>query len=53
MWSEEGNHGDRWQVAKIPLNKVPAGQLIIEGFRGADIYGDISVDDIKLVPGCS
>jgi hypothetical protein len=27
-------------------------KIVIEGYRGADIHGDIALDDIKLVPNC-
>ncbi|XP_052085115.1 nephronectin-like [Mytilus californianus] len=52
IWSQSGNHGNNWLPAKINLPDTP-GQIVIEGYRGADIHGDIAVDDIKLVPNCN
>ncbi|CAC5377329.1 MAM and LDL-receptor class A domain-containing protein 1 [Mytilus coruscus] len=52
LWSQSGNHGNNWLPAKINLPNTP-GQIVIEGYRGADIHGDIAVDDIKLVRNCN
>ncbi|XP_063437904.1 integumentary mucin C.1-like [Mytilus trossulus] len=51
LWSQSENHGNNWLPAKINLPDTP-GQIVIEGYRGADIHGDIAIDDITLVRNC-
>jgi hypothetical protein len=51
LWSQSQDHGTNWLHAKINLPNTP-GKIVIEGYRGADIHGDIALDDIKLVPNC-
>ncbi|XP_071138950.1 uncharacterized protein [Mytilus edulis] len=51
LWSQSENHGNNWLPAKINLPDT-SGQIVIEGYRGADIHGDIAIDDIVLVRNC-
>ncbi|XP_077204093.1 IgGFc-binding protein-like isoform X4 [Paroedura picta] len=53
LWSQAGNHGDRWLEAEVSVPHSGRLQVLLEGVRGEDFRSDIAMDDISLTSGCS
>uniref|UniRef100_A0A803SQJ8 MAM domain-containing protein n=1 Tax=Anolis carolinensis TaxID=28377 RepID=A0A803SQJ8_ANOCA len=51
VWSETGNHGDRWKKAEVSIAHTGRLQIILEGVRGEDFRSDVAVDDIYVTDG--
>ncbi|KAK7473655.1 hypothetical protein BaRGS_00035133, partial [Batillaria attramentaria] len=53
-WSMSGNQGNQWQVAQLNLASSKLSQpfqIVFEGIRGNNIYGDIAIDDVTVSTG--
>ncbi|KAM4689297.1 LOW QUALITY PROTEIN: neuropilin-1 [Discoglossus pictus] len=49
LWSVNGNQGDNWKEARVPLLKSPRQyQVVVEGTIGKGSSGGIAVDDIEI-----
>lgn len=54
LWTRVGDNGDKWRYAQIDVMSQVDYQIVIEGLRGKDYKGDISIDDIDVKDGlCS
>lgn len=51
VWSKQGQQGNKWIKATVNLDSYVSYSIILEGVRGQDYEGDISLDDISLVEG--
>ncbi|XP_066467710.1 MAM domain-containing glycosylphosphatidylinositol anchor protein 1 [Tiliqua scincoides] len=49
--SLEGDKGNSWQQAHVPINPAGPFQIIFEGVRGTGSQGDIAIDDVTLKKG--
>ncbi|KAG8009334.1 Neuropilin-1a, partial [Nibea albiflora] len=54
LWTVSGHQGNRWREGRVlvPRNNKPY-QVVIEGLVDAKSWGDIAVDDIKVLSGLS
>ncbi|XP_039405795.1 MAM and LDL-receptor class A domain-containing protein 1 [Corvus cornix cornix] len=48
IWSESGNHGDKWNNVKLHLGKLRNFEIIFEGIRTRDLGGGAAIDDIEF-----
>eukprot|EP00794_Sanderia_malayensis_P018554 gene18554-20418_t len=48
IWQVQGNQGQRWNEAKIPINAVKPFKVIFEGETSYSYLGDAAIDDIKF-----
>ncbi|XP_033104873.1 MAM and LDL-receptor class A domain-containing protein 2-like [Anneissia japonica] len=52
-WSMGEDKGNSWHFASIVVNsRTEDFQFVIEGVRGSEYQGDISLDDISFTPDC-
>ena len=51
IWSQSGNHGGSWKIARVTVSAGAGRQVTFEGVRGRGFSGDIAIDDIKMIPG--
>eukprot|EP00795_Rhopilema_esculentum_P012712 gene12712-3431_t len=51
VWSQSGNHGGTWKIARVTVSAGAGRQVTFEGVRGSGFSGDIAIDDIKMIPG--
>uniref|UniRef100_H3APF0 MAM and LDL receptor class A domain containing 1 n=1 Tax=Latimeria chalumnae TaxID=7897 RepID=H3APF0_LATCH len=49
VWNKTGDHGEQWNKAEVPLNKLRNFEVIFEGIRARDLGGGASVDDILFI----
>ncbi|XP_052778492.1 coadhesin-like [Mya arenaria] len=47
-WSLDGNQGNKWQQANVPLTSNVIFSVIIEATVGNGYLGDVAIDDILL-----
>ncbi|XP_052778494.1 uncharacterized protein LOC128215934 [Mya arenaria] len=47
-WSLDGNQGNKWQQANVPLTSNVIFSVIIEATVGNGYLGDVAIDDISL-----
>lgn len=52
-WVAVGNKGDEWHKGGFEFKAHPMQtyQLVFEALAGKSEYGDIAVDDVKIIPG--
>lgn len=48
IWSESGNHGDKWNKVELHLGKLRNFEIIFEGIRTRDLGGGAAIDDIEF-----
>ncbi|KAK3579749.1 hypothetical protein CHS0354_002400 [Potamilus streckersoni] len=51
LWNISGNQGDQWQMGKIYISVQNDYFLVMEAVRGSDQFGDIAIDDIRIIKG--
>ncbi|XP_057298293.1 MAM and LDL-receptor class A domain-containing protein 2-like isoform X2 [Hydractinia symbiolongicarpus] len=49
VWTRVGDNGNFWRFAQVDLTSNLDYQAVIEGVRGVDYKGDISIDDVEIV----
>lgn len=49
LWTQNGNKGDVWLNAQVPIVSASSYRIIIEAVRGLDYSSDIAIDDIDFV----
>uniref|UniRef100_G3PY20 MAM domain-containing protein n=2 Tax=Gasterosteus aculeatus aculeatus TaxID=481459 RepID=G3PY20_GASAC len=50
-WIETGNRGDEWQEASVTVKHSEAFWFVFVYQRGMNTGGDVSLDDITILPG--
>ncbi|KAM8850746.1 MAM and LDL-receptor class A domain-containing protein 1 isoform 2-T2 [Spinachia spinachia] len=50
-WIETGNKGDKWQEASVTIQHSEAFWFVFVYQRGINTGGDVSLDDITVLPG--
>ncbi|KAL6103987.1 uncharacterized protein ACO6RY_13812 [Pungitius sinensis] len=50
-WIETGNKGDKWQEASVTVKHREAFWFVFVYQRGINTGGDVSLDDISILPG--
>ncbi|XP_051465140.1 MAM and LDL-receptor class A domain-containing protein 1 [Apus apus] len=48
IWSESGNHGDKWKKVELHLGKLRNFEVLFEGIRTRDLGGGAAIDDIEF-----
>lgn len=52
LYSKSGTQSNDWQLGSIQLaSQSSKYQIVFEAVEGPDYQGDISLDDIKIIPG--
>ena len=51
VWMRRGNQGQGWLLGQATISSTASYQIAIEGVIGSGYYGDIAIDDIRLLPG--
>ncbi|XP_071479396.1 MAM and LDL-receptor class A domain-containing protein 1-like, partial [Diadema antillarum] len=51
-WSRDQPNEDAWIFQTVDIRSNEDFEIIFMGTKGATAYGDISLDDISLTPGC-
>lgn len=51
IWFRSGEQGVEWEVGQVTLQSALPFQFTFEGIVGPGYTGDVSIDDILLVPG--
>ncbi|KAM9718846.1 MAM and LDL-receptor class A domain-containing protein 1 [Menidia menidia] len=49
-WIENGNKGDQWQQARVPIKHEEAFWFVFVYQRGMNTEGDVALDDISILP---
>uniref|UniRef100_A0A668AW40 Neuropilin n=1 Tax=Myripristis murdjan TaxID=586833 RepID=A0A668AW40_9TELE len=54
LWTVSGHQGNRWREGRVPVpHSNKPYQVVIEGLVERKSWGDIAVDDIKILDGIS
>uniref|UniRef100_A0A8C4DNQ1 Neuropilin n=1 Tax=Dicentrarchus labrax TaxID=13489 RepID=A0A8C4DNQ1_DICLA len=54
LWTVSGHQGNRWREGRVPVPRTNKPyQVVIEGLVDGKSWGDIAVDDIKVLNGLS
>ena len=48
IWSQDSGNGDEWLRAKIILEVTQSFQILIEGVRGPNYQGNVSLQNLLL-----
>ncbi|CAF4185562.1 unnamed protein product, partial [Rotaria sp. Silwood2] len=51
LWALSGDQGDFWRPARATIQTTGKFQVIFEGVVGESYLGDISLDDVSVLPG--
>lgn len=53
LWSLNNDLGDKWYIARVPVDYSANFRIIFESVLGASINGSLAIDDIYISPkGC-
>ncbi|XP_071422998.1 IgGFc-binding protein-like [Pithys albifrons albifrons] len=51
VWSQDGNHGDRWHLGEVTVHITGDMQIFLEGQWGEDARSNIALDDLSIEKG--
>ncbi|KAL3836125.1 hypothetical protein ACJMK2_021576 [Sinanodonta woodiana] len=54
IWTTSGDQGDQWHMARLNISVQNDYLLVMEAVRGSGQFGDIAIDDVRIIKGrCS